>query len=504
MSLTAAEEMELLALLELEEKEQAKSNYYDYVKYVHSGLFKESRHGLFITDIIQEAIERKKAMVAGKIPMENQYIGFSIPPRHGKSMTITETLPSFYLGHFQNDRVIEGSYNTTFAQKFGKKNLQKVKQFAAELFGIELSPSSKSSSDWDIDGTRGGMISRGILAGVTGEGADLMIIDDPIKNREEADSEVYRDKMWGEWIDSFSTRLHPGAICIFIMTRWHEDDLVGRLQNPEYGEPIPMNMINLPLEAEEGDLIGRDPGEPLWPERYSYDFIESRKRYPSSFNALYQGRPTSQEGNMLKRDWWKYYDVLPPMASQLISVDAAFKDEDESDYVVIQVWGKNQADMYLIDQSRAKMNFPATLQTIRNMVAKHPKASLKLVEDKANGSAIISTLQREIGGIVEINPDGGKITRVNAVSAYIESGNVYLPRQAEWIHDFVEEAASFPNGKNDDQVDAMSQALNRFIYFAGTIPDTSTKTYNFNSEKPKPNAFTGNKIDDSYIAGGWN
>jgi predicted phage terminase large subunit-like protein len=486
MSLTAAEEMELIALLEVEEKEQARNNYYDYVRYVHGGLYKDSKHGEFITDFIQDAIERKKQMVAGLIPMSNQYIGFSIPPRHGKSMTITETLPSFYLGHFPNDRIIEGSYNTTFASKFGKKNLQKVRQHGLDLFNLQVSPSSKSSSDWDIDGTRGGMISRGILAGVTGEGADLMIIDDPIKNREEADSEVYRDKMWAEWIDSFSTRLHPGAICIFIMTRWHEDDLIGRLQNAEYGEPLPMTMINLPLEAEEGDMLGRDPGEPLWPERYSYDFIEVRKKYPSSFNALYQGRPTSQEGNMLKRDWWRYYNQLPPMASQLISVDAAFKDEKESDYVAIQVWGKVNADMYLIDQVRAKLNFPATIQTIRNMIKKHPDAILKLVEDKANGSAIISTLQREIGGIVAVNPEGGKVARVNAVSAYIESGNVYLPRNAEWIHDFVEEAASFPNGKNDDQVDAMSQALHRFIYVRGDLPGAPAKPtpFPFRTETP--------------------
>jgi len=493
MSLTAAEEMELLQLLEIEAKESAKTNYYDYVKYVHGGLYKESRHGFFICDIIQEAIERKKAMIEGKIPMENQYLGFSIPPRHGKSMTITETLPSFYLGQFPNDRIIEGSYNTTFAQKFGKKNLQKVNMYGDELFGLRVSPTSKSSSDWDIDGTRGGMISRGILAGVTGEGADLMIIDDPIKNREEADSEVYREKMWGEWIDSFSTRLHPGAICIFIMTRWHEDDLVGRLQNREYGEPLAMIMTNLPLEAEEGDLLGRDPGEPLWPERYGYDFIEARKKYPSSFNALYQGRPTSQEGNMLKRHWWKYYDVLPPVASKLISIDAAFKDSDDSDFVVVQVWGKNRADMYLIDQVRAKMNFMATVQTIRNIHIKHPDATWKLIEDKANGSAIISTLQREIGGIIPVNPEGGKVARVNAVSAFIESGNVFLPRHAEWVHDFVEEAASFPNGKNDDQVDGMSQALNRFIYFSGDFPveNNVSTPFPFRTDEPNGGDYLG-------------
>lgn len=173
---------------------------------------------------------------------------------------------------------------------------------------------------------------------------------------------------------------------------------------------------------------------------------------------------------MLKRDWWKYYDVLPPMASMLISVDAAFKDEDDSDYVAIGVWGKSGPNMYLIDQVRARMNFPATVQTIRNLAEKYPKAVLKLIEDKANGTAIIATLQREMGGIVAVQPEGGKVARVNAVSMYIESGNVYLPRGVDWVHDFVEECASFPNGKNDDQVDQMSQALHRFIYFQGNLP----------------------------------
>lgn len=410
-------------------------------------------------------------MVKGEIPLENQYLAVNLPPRHSKSMTITETCPSYYLGKFPLHRVIEISYGQDFAKKFGKKNKEKIEQYGKELFDIELSASSSAVDDFYLSNNVGGMISRGALSGVTGQGADLMIIDDPIKTREEANSEVYRNKLWEEWIDSYSTRLHPGAIVILILTRWHEDDLQGRLLNPEYGEPLPWEVINLPLEAEEDDLLGRSVGVPLWPERYGYDFIEQRKNYPSSFNSLYQGRPTSQEGNMLKRDWWKYYDVLPSnIQTQLLSVDATFKDEEDSDYVVIQVWGKVNADMYLIDQVRAKMNFPTTLQAIRNILTKYTKVGPKLVEDKANGSAIISMLQKEIGGIIAVNPEGGKVARVQAVSPFIESGNVYLPRQAEWIHDFVEEAASFPQGKNDDQVDCMSQALNRFIYYYANEP----------------------------------
>ncbi|PFT73134.1 terminase, partial [Bacillus thuringiensis] len=429
--------------------------------YVHEGRYKKAPHSEFVGGVIQEAMDKKKQMNAGEIPTTNQYIAINMPPRHSKSMTITETLPSYYLGNFPEDRVIEISYSDTFARRFGKKNKEKVKQYGADLFDIQISKESSAHDEWLLDNEIGGMISRGVLSGITGMGADLMIIDDPIKNREEADSETHRSKIWDEWIDSFSTRLHPGAIVILILTRWHEDDLQGRLLSEEYGKPLPWQVYNLPLEAEEDDVIGRAVGAPLWPERYGLEFIQERKRYPSSFNSLYQGRPTAAEGNLLKRAWWQYYDTLPKMVHTIMSIDATFKDEADSDFVCIQVWGKNGADMYLIDNLKARMNFPTTLQAIRNMVRKHPKAHAKLVEDKANGPAIISMLKNEIGGMIPVNPQGGKVARVNAVSPYIESGNVYVPRQAPWVHDFVEECASFPNGKNDDQTDAMSQALNR-------------------------------------------
>ena len=452
-------------------RELARKDYMEYVVYAHEGRYKRAPHSDFVGRVIQNAIEKKKRMRNGEIPTENQYIALNMPPRHSKSMTITESLPSYYLGQFHEDRVIEISYNDTFARKFGKKNKEKVRQFGKELFNIEIAKDSSAHDEWALDNNIGGMISRGVLSGITGQGADLMIIDDPIKNREEADSETHREKIWDEWIDSFSSRLHPGAIVILILTRWHEDDLQGRLLNPEYAEPLNWQVYNFPLEAEENDVLGRQPGEPLWPERYGKTFIEERKRYPSSFNSLYQGRPSSAEGNILKREWWKYYDRLPEMAIKIMSIDATFKDEDDSDFVCIQVWGKTGANMYLIDNLKARMNFPTTLTAIRNMVNKHPDAHAKLVEDKANGPAIVSMLTHEIGGIIPVNPQGGKVARVNAVSPYIESGNVYLPRQAEWVHDLVEEAASFPKGKNDDQVDAMSQALNRFIYFYGELPE---------------------------------
>ncbi|MDY0198952.1 MAG: phage terminase large subunit, partial [Tenuifilaceae bacterium] len=174
---------------------------------------------------------------------------------------------------------------------------------------------------------------------------------------------------------------------------------------------------------------------------------------------LFQGRPTSMEGNMIKRSWFKYLDTMPIINYKLISVDATFKDGDNSDYVAIQVWGKTNTNYYFIDRVKAKMDFVDTLVAIRNIQAKH-RADVILIEDKANGSAIISMLRNEFDNIIPVNPEGGKVARVNAVAPILEAGNVHLLRE-EWNNDFVEECASFPNGKHDDDVDAMSQALNR-------------------------------------------
>lgn len=452
-------------------QELARKNYLEYVIYTHEGRYQRAPHTEFIGDIIQRALDNKKKMLTGEIPTQNQYIAINMPPRHSKSMTITETLPSYYLGHFPEDRIIEISYNDTFARKFGKKNKEKVRHYGESLFDIEIAKDSSAHDEWTLDNNIGGMISRGVLAGITGQGADLMIIDDPIKNREEADSENHREKIWDEWIDSFSSRLHPGAIVILILTRWHEDDLQGRLLNPEYGKPLNWQVYNFPLEAEENDVLGREVGEPLWPERYGKSFIEERKRYPSSFNSLYQGRPTAQEGNMVKRDWWKRYDTLPTLQRIIMSVDATFKDSDSSDFVSIQVWGKVGVNAYLIDRHKQRMDFPSTLSAIKDMKKRHSKITGIFIEDKANGSAIISMLRSHIPGVIPVNPKGSKQARVSAVSDYIRAGNVWLPKNEPWTNEFIDEWSAFPRGKHDDDVDSGSQALNKLFYYNADLQE---------------------------------
>ena len=447
--------------------EKARRSYRAYVEHVHRGAWRPARH----LDLVCDALQRVEA---GEITRLMIYM----PPRHGKSMTVTETFPSWFLGRDPERRVIEVSYGDSLAQRFGKFNRAKVIEYGQEVFGVSVSRDKSSMTDWDIDGHRGGMISVGIGGGITGQGADLLLIDDPIKNREEADSEVYRNKVWQEWQSTLYTRLHPGGAVIIILTRWHEDDLAGRLLNPEHGEVEDWTIISLPAEAEEHDLLDRKPGDPLWPEHgYDQAWLETAKKAVGSYawSALYQQRPSPAEGSLIKRDWWQYYRESPSLDKFRVIIqswDMAFKDTDGSDYVVGQVWGLHKADKYLLDQTRARMDFTATCQAVRNLSAKWPQTSYKLVEDKANGPAVVSALQRDLGGFIPVKPEGSKEARASAVTPTIEAGNVYIPDPsiAPWVHDFVEECAAFPRGAHDDQVDAMSQALNRLNTYAYSEP----------------------------------
>lgn len=726
----AQEEMAYLEMLEIEAASWAKDYYLDYVEYVHRGQWKPAKHLELICAELQKIIDE---------PDGGHRIMIFLPPRHGKTQSVTECFPSFFLGHFPNERVMAVSYGDSLAQSFGKKNRQKINEFGPNMFGISVSKQKSSMTNFDIDGHTGGMLSMGIGGSATGYGAKLLIIDDVVKNREEAQSQAYRDKIWGEWQNTFRTRLHPGASVILIMcltgdtpilmadgtekalrdirigdavatyqngelavsvvqnwknqgsdlvfsirmesgvvvkgnarhpflverngytewvrlknlkvgdkivraqplgehgkelcaqkkgainpqnvkgiatpitvntvgqvgidprpqikspddkrelntgmeltllntmlcsphktegapyaenypvkmcerigeenfastmttpqekcedscvmtvtsqlgmekqkknyslplsmfeithdsiveiiesgyedvfdiqidstenfianglvshnTRWHEDDLAGRLLNPEYGEVDDWTVIKLPALAEENDLLGRQEGEALWPEHgFDNDWALKTKGEvgTQTWNALYQQRPAPAEGAMIKREWFKFYEEVPTNFDLLLqSWDLSFKDSVGSDFVSGMVMGNVGANIYLLpDISYGRMDFPTTLDAIRKLTARNPKAHLKLIEDKANGPAVIAMLRKEIRGIIPITPKGSKVARVSAVSPLMEAGNVFLPspKICSWVEDFIEECAAFPNGTHDDRVDSLSQGLQRFMY----------------------------------------
>lgn len=447
---------EQLNLIALEaKKELARRNYIDYIVYVHKGIWKVYRMHHLLCQKLEDVF-------AGKI----KRLIIEMPPRHGKSITVTETFPSYYMSKYASmgirKNVIQVSYSGDLAEDFGGKNLQKVREYGYELFGVKLAQQTRKK--WSLN-NGATMTSAGIGGPLTGKGADLLIIDDPIKNREEAESETIREKIWSEWQSTLRTRLSKDAAVIVIQTRWHEDDLAGRLQKQGGWE-----VVSLPAICDtENDLLGRKYGEPLCPELgFDKVWAEMTKREVGSraWEALYQQRPTAEEGNIFKRDWIRYYDSksLPDRFDEVTqSWDCSFKDTDGSDFVAGLVIGRRGPDHYLLYRFKERIDFVGTLKQIERVSQMYPEAYLKLIEEKANGVAVINMLRNKIPGILAINPTESKESRARAVTPIIEAGNFYVPRDAEWTEDFINELVSFPNAAHDDQVDALTQYLRRHI-----------------------------------------
>ena len=451
---------------ELSRRELARRSYRRYLYYVHKPTWKRTRMSDFLADEIQRFVETDTGNSYDILIIET-------PPQSGKSITITESFPSWYLGRYPKNRIIEASYNDDTAKRFGRKNLEKVEQFGGSLFGLKPG-SIWTKTEFELANGWGRMISRGIMSGITGNPANLLIIDDPIKNREEADSSVYREKLWGEWQNTLKTRLAAGAKIILIMTPWHEDDLAARILQRENN----VRLIRLPVEAEEHDLLGRKVGDSLVPEigkdnewlrQFKQGYLNDPKQGGlRAWQALFQCSPRVEGGNLVRREWWRYYDPeeVKTFGATVISVDAAFKAGENNDFVAIQVWGKRGIDYYLRYSVNKHLDFPGTVEAIRTIRRLFPDTTYILIEDKANGSAIIQTLRKEFIGVIGLTPKGGKVSRVNAISPAIESGHVYLPKDCLWTEEFVDQFTAFPAGAHDDMVDACSQCIG-FLLFSG-------------------------------------
>jgi len=463
-NLTAAQKELREKLNEQLQIKKARKYYLDYVKYTTPD-YMETKFHKFLCKQIEDFVNKPSKSAAFDVLL------LSVPPQHGKSLTVSEALPSWHLGKNPKDRVILASYNEELAKRFGRRNREKIMEFHPTLFPeCQLAQSPNNNTMFETT-LKGGCMSAGILGGITGNKANLIIIDDVLKNREEADSPSRRDKIWGEYLGSVRTRIAPGAKVVVIGTRWHEEDLIGMLEMYENS----VTTINLPCECEdpENDPLGREKGDPLCPEigRGKAWLEDFKKIYISeqgsrTWSALYQGKPVALEGNMIKRDWWKWYDYMDvkEFPYVILSVDATFKDKETNDFVAIEVWGKINRDYYLIDGIKKRLSFTETLKSIRSFVKRYPEIMFKLIEDKANGSAIINVLSKEMDGIIPVEPEGGKVARINAVSPAIEDGRVYLPKNNAIGKELMEDTAFSPAGAHDDVIDCAAQALNRMIY----------------------------------------
>lgn len=436
--------------------------------HVSRGKWRPAKHLLYTSrKLVNVAARRTKRLIVTE------------PPRHGKSELISRYFPAWYLGIFPDERIILTSYEADFAASWGRKARDTVEEFGGELFGIRVRQDSSAANRWDIEGHSGGMVTAGAGGPITGRGGNVIIIDDPFKNAEEANSKRIRDKVW-EWYQStLYTRLEPGGAIIIVMTRWHEDDLVGRLLNPEYGEVEDWEIINLPAVAEEGDVLGREPGEALWPERYDLAELKRIKKTVGSYwwNALYQQKPSPAAGNKFKRAWFRYFEIddehvvlhTPGEEQERKRVplnqcwcfqtcDPAASTKTSADYFVLATWLVTpNRDLLLRDIIRTRLEGPDQPKLFEQGYRRwNPK--LQGVETKNMGLTLYQELRRKGLPVLDLKAETDKETRALPVMARMEAGTVYFLQGASWLGDYEDELLVFPNGEYDDQVDVTSYA----------------------------------------------
>lgn len=388
-----------------------------------------------------------------------------MPPRHTKSETVTVRYSAFRLEQQPKLNIIMGSYNQKLANRFSRK-IRRIAQTR-----IAMSPDRKAVDEWET-AIGGGVRAVGVGGGITGFGGDLIIIDDPVKSREEAESETYRDKCWDWYNDDIHTRLEPGGSIVLIMTRWHDDDLAGRLLKTmkEEGGGEQWEVVNLPALAEENDPLGRAEGEALCPERYDVSALEAKKKQIGaySFAALYQQRPTPAEGALFKRDWFPADHVLDKAPEGLRwarGYDLAVSIKTSADYTAsFRCAFDRDGNLYIADGFRKRIEYPEQRRYVVRKMVSEGKQTQHGIEKALHGQAFVQDLRTvpAVRGIAfkAVKVENDKYTRALPWANLAEEGKVYLIK-GPWISEFMDEILRF-TGKgdtHDDQVDAVSIAV---------------------------------------------
>jgi predicted phage terminase large subunit-like protein len=444
----------------------SRESFYAFRQVVHGQKFKKS---WFVKELSHALQEFYSDYVAGLKPI----LVIEAPPQHGKSEAVSDAI-HWLIGRDSSLRFIYASYSDRLGVR---ANLRVQRTLGSPRYkaifpkvGIGQSGQNESKNlqrtNSFIEFADGGSFRNTTIQGsITGETLDIGLIDDPLKGREAANSQKIRDKVWDWFTDDFLTRFDENAGLIFVLTRWHTDDPVGRLKK------IYSNVKVLSYKAiAEEDEEHRLEGEALFPEHKSLEFLLKRKAIFSKANwsSLYQQNPILSGGNLFKDSYWRYYTVLPKLRRVVLYGDTALKAGEENDYSVFQAWGEScTGQIYLIDQARGKWESPELLVNARAFYNKHKASRYTVtafkVEDKASGTGLIQTLRREGLPIIGIPRDTDKVTRAHDCAPLLESGNVFLPENAPWLQDYKLEFAQFPNGTNDDQVDPTMDAINDML-----------------------------------------
>lgn len=422
-------------------------------------------------DAISEHLE---AVYAGEI----RNLLINIPPRHAKSTIVSVAFPAWVWTRRAQHRFIYGSHSHTLSKRDSVKTRNVVQsQWYRDTFKVDWHLADDQNEKSNFVNTQGGFRrATSVLASIIGEGGDTLVLDDPHSPRSVKSDVQRKDQL--DWIgEEFFTRINdPKTVSkIIIMQRLDQRDASAmvldkaeddweQLMLPAFYEP----------ERKCVTVMGwEDPrtkqDEPLWPDRFDTDSLNKLKSNMGSKAWAGQGqqRPAPAEGNLIKRTDFRYFKCLPSDLDFLaLSVDLSFDDGEKNSYAVFQLWGRRKAERYLIKQTRKQMGFNEQLAVFKAMTVEtvdQQMISAKWVEKKANGAALIAVVQKEISGVIAIEPQGSKVARLEAVSPQFEANNIFVPDPTEpgneWVGDYIEEMVTFPNALHDDQVDATSQAL---------------------------------------------
>ena len=437
-------------------QDMGKESFLDFINHVYPG-YKVGPHHLKLIQIFEDIAAGKKKRVI-----------VNIAPRHGKSELISYLAPAWFLGKYPQKKIIMGSHTADLAVNFGRRvrNLVGSEAYKGIFPQVELQSDSKSASRWGTN-FNGEYFAIGVGGALAGRGADLFIIDDP---HSEQEAKTGRPDVFlpaWEWFQSGPLqRLMPGGAIIIVMTRWSKLDLTGMIvQQTERNEDVD------PWEVVEFPAI-KDDGQALWPEFWDVEELLAKKaaldiRY---WNAQYMQKPTSEEGALIKREWWKIWEKETPPECEFIimSLDAAQEATNRADYNALTTWGvfyneetQNFA-IILLNAIKKRMEYPELKKLVLEEYREwQPDAFM--VEKKSNGSALYQEFRRMGVPVGEFTPGKGqdKIARVNAVSDLFASGIVYAPDH-RWAKEVIEECNDFPAGTNDDLVDSTTLALLRF------------------------------------------
>jgi predicted phage terminase large subunit-like protein len=442
--------------------------------------------------MISDHIERLVDELTRAVTTPDARLIVVMPPRHSKSVHVSENLPAWYLGNWPDNRVIASSHSQALANTFSRRVRAKFSDPRWPFIGVRIADDKGAVEAWDIANRLGGYAAVGVGGSPTGLGANLIIIDDPIRNAADAGSETIRESQWEWYTGTMRTRLEPGGSIIVTATRWHDDDLIGRLLAAQSTGGEHWRVLHMPALSDTGDA--------LWPDRYDIPALEAIRATVGSsvFTAQYQGNPVPNEGGIFKRSWWQRYADLPGDIVRVeVTVDSAFKTGVGNDYSVCAAWARDMSgNAYLVRVWRKRVEFPELIAlgiaAWRWARDAFPTIAVSLVpEDKASGQSAIQVWQ-DVNDIpvvpYHVGAGESKISRAEAVTPFVEGGRVLVPDwenlpSTHWIHEWLDEHDRFPHGKHDDQVDTSSIAITRLLLHGdGTFNALPQSTLTFLSE----------------------